>query len=222
MKTSVFIAMIAAGLLCSPVAAFAQDEPSAATAEEHAADDHAAGAHHDLGHGNASPALNSMTDVRTDLAVYTFVVFLLLLAGLSLTAWPKISKALLEREKRIESNIAAAEAKHEEAKRLLAEHEARLASAAAEVRALLEEARRDAESTKAGIIAEAQTAAKAERDRSVRDIETAADHALKNIAETSANLAIELAGKVIRETINPSKAQELVRTALTKMNASNN
>jgi F-type H+-transporting ATPase subunit b len=229
MKTSVFIAMIAAGLLGCPVALLAQAEadPAANAAEDAGADDHAdnahaAGAGHDLGHGNASPALNSMTDVRTDLAVYTFVVFLLLLAGLSLTAWPKISKALLEREKRIESNIAAAEAKHEEAKRLLAEHEARLANAAAEVRALLEEARRDAEATKTEIVAEAQKAAKAERDRAVREIEIAADHALKNVAETSANLAIELAGKVIRETINPNKAQELVRTALTKMNASNN
>jgi F-type H+-transporting ATPase subunit b len=177
---------------------------------------------HDLGHGDASANLENPADFKSDLAIYTFVVFLLLVAILGALAWPKISTALLEREKRIEANIAAAEAKHEEAKRLLAEHEARLASAAAEVKALLDEARRDAEHTKGEIIAEAQKAAKAERDRAVRDIEIAADHALKNMAETSANLAVDLAGKVIRETINPAKAQELVRTALAKLNASNN
>ncbi len=177
---------------------------------------------HDLGQGNAGDSLEDPSEFRADLAIYTFVVFLLLLAILGKFAWPKISVALLEREKRIEANIAAAEAKHEESKRLLAAHEAKLASAAAEVRALLEEARRDAESTKEEIIAEARAGARAERDRAVREIELASDHALKNIAETSANLAIELAGKVIRESINPAKQQELVRSALSKLNASNN
>jgi F-type H+-transporting ATPase subunit b len=180
------------------------------------------GAHADIGAGDAGANLESPAEFRSDLAIYTFVVFLLLVAILGALAWPKISTALLEREKRIEANIAAAEAKHEDAKRLLAEHEARLASAAAEVKALLDEARRDAEGTKAEIIAEAQKAAKAERDRAVRDIEIAADHALKNMAETSANLAVDLAGKVIRESINPAKQQELVRTALARLNANNN
>jgi F-type H+-transporting ATPase subunit b len=180
------------------------------------------GAHADLGHGDASDNLDSPADFRSDLAIYTFVVFLLLLAILGALAWPKISTALLEREKRIEANIAAAEAKHEEAKRLLAEHEARLASAAAEVKALLDEARRDAEGTKADIIAEAQKAAKAERDRAVRDIEIAADHALKNMAETTANLAVDMAAKVMRETINPAKQQELVRATLAQLSANSN
>jgi F-type H+-transporting ATPase subunit b len=155
------------------------------------------------------------------LAIYTFVVFLLLLAILSMAAWPKISTALADREKRIEAAIADALAKQEEGKRLLAEHEAKLASAAGEVRAMLEEARRDADATRDQIVADARVAAAQERDRAVREIDTAASHAMKNIAESSANLAVELAGKVIRESINPAKQQELVRVALARMNASN-
>jgi F-type H+-transporting ATPase subunit b len=177
---------------------------------------------HDPGHGNAGAELESPAEFRTDLAIYTFVVFIVLLAILGKLAWPKISAALEERERRIEANIAAAEAKHEEAKRLLAEHEARLATAAGEVRALLEEARRDAEAAREQILTDARKAAQAERDRAVRDIDTAANQALKNLAETSANLAVELAGKVIRESINPAKQQELVRHALERMNAGNN
>jgi F0F1-type ATP synthase membrane subunit b/b' len=42
---------------------------------------------------------------------------------------------------------------------------------------------------------------------------------MKHLAESSANVAIQLAGKVIRETINPAKQQELVREALTKLSA---
>jgi F-type H+-transporting ATPase subunit b len=204
----------------------AQAEPAESTAgaeseaEGEGAEEHAAGAHHELGHGNSTSSLESMTEVRSDLAIFTFAVFVCLFALLGALAWPKISTALLEREKRIEGAIADAAAKHEEAKRLLAEHEAKLAGAAAEVRALLEEARRDAEATKTEIVNEARAAAKAEHLRAQRDIEQALNSASKHLAETSANLAVELAGKVIRETINPGKAQELVREALTKLSAS--
>jgi F-type H+-transporting ATPase subunit b len=180
------------------------------------------GHEHDLGHGNAGADLENPAEFRSDLAIYTFAVFLLLLVILGKLAWPKISSALEEREKRIEANIAAAEAKHEQAKRLLAEHEAKLATATGEVRALLEEARRDAEHAREAILADGRKAAQAERDRAVREIDMAANQALKNLAETSANLAVELAGKVIRESINPAKQQELVRHALERMNAGNN
>ncbi len=213
------LAWCVVGLPLAPLG-FAQ-ESATEGAEEHAGgEEHASGhGHDDIGRGNATAELESPAEFRTDLAIYTFVVFLLLLAILSAGAWPKISHALEEREKRIEGAIADAQAKHEEAKRLLAEHEARLAGAAAEVKAMLDEARRDAEATKAEIVAEAREAAKAEYMRAQRDIEVALDAATKHLGETSANLAVELAGKVIRETINPAKSQELVREALAKLSA---
>lgn len=220
MRVNLWLILMATALAWALSPAAQAQEGEGAAAETSAA----AGAHghEDLGHGDASAVLESPEDFRTDLAIYTFVVFMLLLAILSWAAWPKISEALLARERRIEDSLTAAEAKHEEAKRLLAQHEAKLASAAAEVRAMLEEARRDADHTREEIVAEARAAAQQERERAIRDIDTAADHAMKHIAETSANLAVELAGKVIRETINPAKAQELVRTALAKLKASNN
>ena len=179
------------------------------------------GGHADLGHGNAGDQLEDASEFKSDLAIYTVAVFLLLLAILSKFAWPVISSALVEREKRIEDNIADAEAKHEEAKRLLAEHEARLANTADEVRALLEEARRDAEHTKAHIVEDAKKAADAERERAVRDIERAANHAMKGLAETSANLAVDLAEKVVRQSITPEQQSSLVREALDKLGVTN-
>jgi F-type H+-transporting ATPase subunit b len=154
-----------------------------------------------------------------DLAIWTGVVFILLFFVLSRFAWPQISAALLEREKRIEGNIAAAEAMHEQAKQMLSQHEAELAGAADQVRALLEEARRDAEHTKAQIVAEAKKAADTERDRAIRDVERAADLAMKNLAESSANLAVELAGKVVRQNLTSDQQSQLVRDALSKLTA---
>ncbi|CAN0345983.1 unnamed protein product, partial [Ectocarpus sp. 4 AP-2014] len=67
------------------------------------------GAHHDLGHGDASATLEDPSALTKDLAIYTFVVFLGLLTLLGRFAWPTISEALEAREKRIEQNIADAE-----------------------------------------------------------------------------------------------------------------
>jgi len=220
MRSWMGLALAAAALVLAPPAmAWAQEaESEASHAAEHGSGGaHSADEHHDLGHGNATKSLEDPAEFRTDLAIYTVAVFLLLLGILSIAAWPKISAALVEREKRIEGAIADAAAKHEEAKRLLAEHEAKLAGAAGEVRALLEEARRDAEATKTQIVAEARTAAQQERDRALRDIDVATDAAMNRLAETTANLAIDLASKAIRETINPAKSQELVREALVKL-----
>jgi F-type H+-transporting ATPase subunit b len=155
--------------------------------------------------------------VNPDLAIWTGIVFLVLLAVLGKFAWPPIVEALEQREKRIADEIASAEAKHEEARQLLAQHEARLASAADEVRGLLEEARRDAEHTKAQIVAEAREAARAEHERAMRDVQQATDVALKQLAETSAVLAVQLASKVVQEEISPAQQDRLVREAVSRL-----
>jgi F-type H+-transporting ATPase subunit b len=155
--------------------------------------------------------------VDPDLAIWTGVVFLLLFAILSYFAWPQIAAAVDERDRRIADNIRAAEQKHEQAKRLLAEHEAKLATAAGEVRALLDEARRDAEHTKSSIVAEARKAAEDEKVRALRDIERAKDGAIHELAIASANVAVDLAGKVIRDKLTPEQNNRLVRDALAKL-----
>jgi F-type H+-transporting ATPase subunit b len=173
--------------------------------------------HGDMGHGDAGPNLENPAEFRGDMAIYTFVVFLLLLTILGKFAWPAITAALEERERNIEENIAAAAAKHEEAKRLLAEHEARLAETSGEVRELLEEARRHAERTKAQIVEEAKQAAGLERDRAIREVDMATEAAMQRLAETSANLAVDLAGKVVRTNITQDQQSQLVRDALARL-----
>ena len=154
-----------------------------------------------------------------DLAVFSGFVFLLLLAILAKYAWPAIVTALDERERKIADNIAAAAAKHEDAKRLLGDYEAKLATAAGEVRALLEEARRDAEATKQRIAAEARRAADEEKGRVLREIERAKDGALHELAEVTANVAIDLTRRVVGEDLTTDRQSQIVREALAMMSA---
>ena len=225
MRTYRFVPMMLLALACFAWLA----SPTCVVAAEHG-DDHAEEAHGDEAHGEDAHAADGHGEghsgdpnplaVDLDLAVWTGVVFAVLLFVLSKFAWPTISAALVERESRIEGNIADAAAKHEEAKQLLIQHEAKLAGAADEVRALLEEARRDAEGTKAQILEEAKKLSDQERERAVRDVERATDAAMRSLAETSANLAVDLAGKVVKQNISPDQQAELVRDALNRLAAS--
>jgi F-type H+-transporting ATPase subunit b len=157
--------------------------------------------------------------VDPDLAIWTFVVFVVLFGLLSVLAWPQIAAALDERERKITDNIAAAEARLADAKRVVAEHEAKLAAAAGEVRALLEEARRDAEHTRKSIETKGHQAAQDELARAIREIERAKDGAIQELAQSSANVAVELARKVIREKLSPEEQKQIVREALGKLTA---
>jgi len=177
------------------------------------ADSHGHGDHQDKSSG-PSPLLFDI-----DLAVWTGIVFGVLLLVLRKFAWPAITTALDEREKKISDNIAEATAKHEQAKQILSDHEAQLAGAADQVRELLEEARRDAEHTKGEIIIEAKKAAEQEAERALRELEVAKEAALHELAQKSADAAIELAGKVVQEQVTPNRQAELVREALTKLTA---
>lgn len=156
---------------------------------------------------------------RTDLAIWTFVVFVLLFTFLSYFAWPQIAAALDERERKIADNIAAAEARLEDAKRVLSEHEAKLAAAAGEVRALLEEAHRDAEHTKRSIEAKGHQAAQDELARALREIDRAKDGAIEALAGASAHVAIDLARKVIKDKLSSEEQNQIVRDALGKLSA---
>lgn len=156
---------------------------------------------------------------KTDLAVWTFVVFVVLFAVLKKFAWGPISQSLDRREDNIAKNIEASRQAQEDAKNMLAEYERKLAGAADQVRQMLEEARRDAEGVKQQIVGEARTAAQQEHQRAVRDIRTAADAAVKDLSQRSADLAIELAGKVISAKISPQERSQLVQDSLTKFAA---
>jgi F-type H+-transporting ATPase subunit b len=176
------------------------------------------GAH---GEGFHPVGASSPAQWRSDLAIYSFVVFILLMAILTKFAWGPISAALDQREAGIASNIAKAQGAADEAKAMLANYEKKLAGAADEVRAMLEEARRDAESTKTQILAEAKAAAQQESDRAIREVQTARDGALKELAEKSADLATDLAGKMLRAQMSKADHSRLVQETVSQFVSKN-
>jgi F-type H+-transporting ATPase subunit b len=195
------------GLLAAPQPEWAGGQAASVQAAEHA--EHAP-------HIGEEGVSDSPVEFKSDLAIFTFIVFLLLLGILAKFAWGPISEGLEKREHHIAEQIAAAERANAEAKEMLAQYERKLASAQDEVRAIIDEARRDATHTQQEILAQARADAASEMDRAKREVETAKDQALRELAETSAKLAVELAGKIIRAQLDPNQHAQLISEALSR------
>ena len=189
-------------------------------AEGHAEHGHSDQAHSADAHGDHGE-VPSPISVDPDLAIVTAVIFLGLLAVLWKFAWKPIIEAIDAREDKMASDLAAASKANEESKRLLAAHEAKLAEAAAEVRQLLDGARKDADAHREKVLAEAQAAAQSEKDRAVREIESAKNVALQDVAEKSVDTAVALAGKIVKRQLSAQDHSQLIGEALEKFPSKN-
>jgi len=194
---------------------------AAKAAEEHAAQgegSHTPNSEHgdayDLGHANAGAQIADPMEWKSNMAIYTFVVFVLRLMILGKFAWGPICEGLDKREQGIADTIEAAKQLNQEAETRLAEHQKLLDGAADEVRTLLEQGRRDAERQKQTILEEAQQAAQAEKHRALREIKAAKNDALSAMAHQSVDAAIDLAGQIVQSQLNEAEHSRLVQEAL--------
>jgi F-type H+-transporting ATPase subunit b len=96
----------------------------------------------------------------------------------------------------------------------------KLSAAQSQVKEIIAEARRDAQHTKDEIVAQAREEAQLERNRSLLEISTATDQALKDLAERSAGMAVELAGKIVGERLGPEDHNRLIRESVDRFKQS--
>ena len=193
--------------------------------EEHVGDDHSAHSeeHHDNDptHGNMSDKTWGVVDFRTDMAFFSAIVFLLLLAGLSMTAWKPIMDGLEKREEGIATKIANAEQAEQDAAAKLSEYEAKLATANQEAQDIVSQARKDADAAGQKLIAEAQEEAVRQRERAAVDIESAKLVALSELANQSTDVAMSLAERVVGREVKADDHQNLIQEMLSKLPSNN-
>jgi F-type H+-transporting ATPase subunit b len=168
----------------------------------------------DLSEANGTPSIADPAEIKFDMAIFSFVVFLLVLIILTKFAWKPIAHGLEAREKGIEDKIEQARLAAEKATEQLKAYEARLAAATQEAQQIVGEARKTAETAKEKILAEAQALAQREREKAVADITAAKNLALREIAEKSVDTAIGLARNIIRREVRPGDHEQLIKDAL--------
>ncbi len=148
------------------------------------------------------------------LVAWTVVVFVALLFVLGKFAWKPLMAALEKREEHMEHCLLDAEKARNESERLLEEHRRQLAQAAEEVRVIFEEGRREARAAAEDILKKARDEVDALRQRAEREITTARDQALTEIWSKSAELAVQVAGKVLERNIDAAEHGRLITAAL--------
>jgi len=152
--------------------------------------------------------------IRIDLAIWTLVVFLLLLFVLTKYAWNPMLGALQTREANIRSAIDEAQRARDEARELREHLASERAKIAEETRAAMDEARRVAQQLRESLMAQAKADIQADRDRLHREISTAKDQALKELWEQTAQLATLISAKAIRRQLTHDDHHRLVDEAL--------
>lgn len=229
------LAIIAPGCAADDAAPPADDEKAAATGEKNGDGDGANAKHEpadaaghggehdaDLSHANATANLEKPEEFKYDLAIWTFILFLILLVILLKFAWRPIMIGLEKRENAIAGQIAEAQAANEKAAATLEQYQAKLAAASEEVRGLIAEGKREAEALRDKIVAEAQEAARREQQRAVTEIAAAKNAALGEIAATHVDHAFALARQVVRKEINRDEHGALIRESLERFPSNSN
>ncbi|MBM4088862.1 MAG: F0F1 ATP synthase subunit B [Planctomycetes bacterium] len=172
------------------------------------------------GAGHGSAAANPLT-WDPDLAVFTAIVFLVLLAVLGKFAWRPLIAGLDQRERSIHAMVDEAKRGREEAALRLQLYEQQLAGVAAEAEAMVHQARREASAAGELLLAEARQQADRERQLALADIESAKNTAVREVASQSAHLAFALAGKIVQRELKPEDHAALVRESLEQLPSNN-
>jgi F-type H+-transporting ATPase subunit b len=213
--TRCWILAVALAILSAPPSHAAEESaaPKAKATAEANPGDHG---DFDNSHKNAGAGLEAPQEVRYDLAIYTFVVFALLMALLWKFAWDPIAKGLDAREASIAKMIEEAKVASESAAKQQQQFELRLTQAQEEAGKVIADARRQAESIAAKIKTDAENAAQKEKDRAVAEIESAKNQALREIAQKSVTTAVDLARKIIQREVRESDHQQLIAESLNR------
>ncbi len=175
----------------------------------------------EIPHMGGSAAMTDPMSLKTDLSLFTGVVFLLLCAGLYAVAWKPIREGLALRESSIAKQIEDAKRASEEAKAKLAEYQSKLDAATQQAQEMVAQARKDAEAAGQRILSEAQQEASRQKDRALADIEAAKVAALSELGAKSTDIAFALARGVVGRELKQADHQQLIQESLKGLSSRN-
>jgi F-type H+-transporting ATPase subunit b len=160
-------------------------------------------------------------EFKSDLALFTLVVFILLLGLLLKFAWGPITRGLDKREQGIADQIEQARLDAEQSAETLQQYQQQLQAAVQEAQQIVAQARQDAETAGDKIIVEAKESAGRERDRALVAIDAATRAALDEVAQRGTDIAVELAGKIVSRELTAADHTELIRNSIDQFASKN-
>ncbi len=150
-------------------------------------------------------------------ALWTLIIFGLVIFVLGKFAWGPILSGLQQREEFIRKSLSDAKRDRDEAEVRLREYHDKLTAARAEATAIVEEARRDADALKHRLEQEAQEESRRIIDRARREVEIATDTAKKELYEVSAKLATGIAARLLGREVSSADHARLIQDSLAEI-----
>ncbi len=150
-------------------------------------------------------------------ALWTLVIFVLVIFVLGKWAWRPILNALQKREQFILDSLAQAKKDRDDAAKQLKEYSEKLHQARTEATAIVDEGRRDADVLRHKIEEQAKSEAQAMLDRAKREIGIAKDTAVKELYTLSARLATDMASRIIRRELDGKEHERLLSESIDEL-----
>lgn len=150
-------------------------------------------------------------------AIFTLAIFVVLMMILAKWAWGPILAGLKKREEHIRQSIADAEKARSDAESSLTDYRNQLASAADEAESIIEKGRADAQELAEQLKQQSLDEAKSLREQAGRDIGAAKEQALKELCDQAAELSCDLAGRIIKKSLDPQDHRDLLAESLNQL-----
>lgn len=150
-------------------------------------------------------------------AIVTLLVFAAVVFILGKYAWPPLMRVLAEREKTIRESLEDAKREREEAERVLEKYTRQIEQARSEASGIVDAGRRNAEEVGRRVQAQTRQEAAQMVERAKREIRLATGAAKKEVYDLAAELAVAVAGRIIRKKLSPQDHKELVQESLERM-----
>jgi F-type H+-transporting ATPase subunit b len=161
----------------------------------------------------------SFTEIRPGLIFWTLVTFGVVLIVLRWKAWGPILALVDEREKQIRAAVDAAKHERAEAERLLSEQKRAIAAARREAAEMMRKAQSEMEGFREELKARASREAAEQKLQASREIEEQMKKAFAEVKAMAANLAVEVAAKLINERLDDGKHRALAEEYIDQLAA---
>ena len=123
---------------------------------------------------------------------------------------PAINKMLATRTEKIRGDLEQAEQTKAEADQVLGEYRSQLNDARSEANRIIDEARKTAESMRKDLLARAEEESRQIVARAQDEIRAERDRAFQELRSSIGELSVELAGRVVGETLTKDRHMKLV------------
>ena len=153
--------------------------------------------------------------------IFTLIIFGLVIFILGKFAWGPILNVLNEREKRIRESLEAAQRDRDESERVLEKYTQQLEQARTEAAGIIERGRKNAEEVGRRVQEQAREEGAQMVERARREIQLATDAAKKEVYDIAAELAVDVAGRIIKKELSAEDHKGLVSESLERMRDEN-